>query len=248
MFKNLLSGCIFIASCIISSSTIADVAINGTRIIFNTKDKEAVVQLKNNGKTPYLLQLWIDDGNPKAKPGEVKVPFIINPPVVRIDPTKGQAVRIMFTNAALPQDRETLYWFNMLEIPPKPTNLAVSGTNLLQLAFRTRIKLFYRPANLRQSSLEAYKNLKFMLHGNTLNVKNQSPYFITFRSIEIRKSKHSAVAAAVDTFPQRMLAPQGEMNLPLTAKRAESLKGLTLFYSVINDYGGETKNEHTLPK
>ncbi|WP_159867140.1 MULTISPECIES: molecular chaperone [unclassified Raoultella] len=248
MFKYLLSGCIFMASSIISSSAIADVAINGTRIIFNTKDKEAVVQLKNNGKNPYLLQLWIDDGNPKAKPGEVKVPFIINPPVVRIDPTKGQAVRIMFTNAALPQDRETLYWFNMLEVPPKPTNLVESGTNLLQLAFRTRIKLFYRPGNLQQSSLEAYKNLKFTLHGNTLNVKNKSPYFITFSSIELRKSKHSAVAAAVDNFPQRMLAPQGEMNLPLTAKRAESLKGLTLFYSVINDYGGETKNEQALPK
>jgi chaperone protein EcpD len=155
-------------------------------------------------------------------------------------------VRIIFTGATLPQDRESLYWFNMLEVPPKPTKMIEAGSNLLQLAFRTRIKLFYRPANLEYSVLESYKKIRFKRNGNTLNVKNDSPYFITLSSIEVRRTKGSAVAAAVESFPQRMIAPKGEMNLQLVTKKSERLDGLTLFYSVINDYGGETKNEQAL--
>ncbi|MEN0612973.1 fimbria/pilus periplasmic chaperone [Klebsiella indica] len=246
MLKKIPHCLILIVSFFISAETVADVAINGTRIIFNAKDKESVVQLKNNGKNPYLLQLWIDDGNPKSRPGEVTVPFIITPPVVRIDPNKGQAARIMFTDASLPQDRESLYWFNMLEVPPKPTKMIEAGTNLLQLAFRTRIKLFYRPAGLEYSALESYKKLKFNRKGNTLNIKNDSPYFITLSSVDVRRTKESAIVASVENFPQRMIAPKGETNLQLVTKKSERLDGLTLFYSVINDYGGETKNEQVL--
>lgn len=43
----------------------------------------------------------------------------------------------------LPQDRESLFYFNLREIPPKS-----SKPNTLQLALQTRIKLFYRPAPL----------------------------------------------------------------------------------------------------
>jgi chaperone protein EcpD len=78
MLKKIPYCFILIASFFISASVLADVAINGTRIVFNAKDKESVVQLKNNGKNPYLLQLWIDDGNSKSRPGEVKVPFVGN--------------------------------------------------------------------------------------------------------------------------------------------------------------------------
>jgi P pilus assembly protein, chaperone PapD len=246
MFKKILSGIILIASSVVSVHAFADVVINGTRIVYSAKDKESVLQLKNNGKNTYLLQMWMDDGAPKAKPGQSSVPFIITPPVIRIDPAKGQAVRIMAMNPALSQDRETLFWFNMLEIPPKPTAMIQSGTNLVQLAFRTRIKFFYRPVNLPQSSLEAYRNLKFSVNGSTLKVKNDSPYFITFNSIELRKSKDSPAVASVDKFSKRMIEPKNELNLQLTKKRTESLNGLTTFYSVINDFGGETKNEQTL--
>ncbi len=42
---------------------------------------------------------------------------------------------------ALPQDRESLFYLNVREIPPKPDK-----PNVLQLAMQSRIKLFYRPA------------------------------------------------------------------------------------------------------
>ncbi|SQB40602.1 putative chaperone protein EcpD [Citrobacter koseri] len=81
MLKILSSGLVLLFSAF-SLNAMADVVINGTRIVFNAKDKESTVQLKNRGNNPYLLQIWMDDGNPNAKPGEITVPFLIAPPVV----------------------------------------------------------------------------------------------------------------------------------------------------------------------
>lgn len=246
MLKFLLSALALFLSGVFSTGAWAEVVINGTRIVFNANEKESAVQLKNNGKNPYLLQLWMDDGNPRSRPGEVNVPFVITPPIVRIDPNKGQAVRIMANAPTLPQDRESLFWFNMLEVPPKPTAKVNAGDNLLQLAFRTRIKFFYRPMNLKPEPLVAYKNLKFDLANTNLIITNDSPYFITFNKLEIRKTKSSEILAAVEKFPQRMVEPKGKITLSLAIKKPAEISRGTIYYSVINDYGGESNNEQVL--
>lgn len=245
MLKKISAGLLVSTITLFSLNAAADVVINGTCIIFNAKDNESTVQLKNRGNNPYLLQLWIDDGNPDARPGNSNVPFLIAPPVVRIDKDKGQAVRIMATNPALPQDRESLFWFNRLEIPPKPKAENTASTRM-QLAFRPRIKLFYRPANLQPSPLQTYRDIKFVSDKGNIKVTNNSPYFITFKNIEVRRSGTKERLASVDNFSQRMIQPKQEITFPLAFKKPGSLSGTTVIYSVINDYGGETENEQAL--
>lgn len=97
----------------------ADIVISGTRIVYPQSSKDVVVNLDNHGNKPLLVQTWLDDGRDGVNPQELKLPFIITPPVSRIDPKKGQSVRITYTGTPLPQDRESLFWFNVLEIPPK---------------------------------------------------------------------------------------------------------------------------------
>ncbi|VTT28063.1 putative chaperone protein EcpD [Klebsiella pneumoniae] len=224
----------------------AEVIINGTRVILHEKDKESVVQLKNKGKTPYLLQLWMDNGNPKSRPGEEKVPFIITPPVIRIDPGKGQAVRVLADNPNLPKDVESIFWFNMLEIPPKPKKTDIKNNNMLQMAFRTRIKLFYRPEGLTPTPLQAYKKLNISLKGNLLRIKNNSPYFITFTKLEVREDNNSPLLASVIDFHDRMINPNESIEYKLVEKTKNALTGKKIFYSIINDYGGESTNEQVL--
>ncbi|WP_348253599.1 fimbria/pilus periplasmic chaperone, partial [Salmonella enterica] len=72
---------------------------------------------------------------------ELKVTFVITPQVSRIDPQKGQWLRITYMGTTLPQDRESLFWFTVLEIPPKSKAKQGESLNQLHLAFRTRIKL-----------------------------------------------------------------------------------------------------------
>ncbi|KAF1028434.1 MAG: putative fimbrial chaperone YehC [Acinetobacter bereziniae] len=69
----------------------AGVSIDGTRIIFPADSKSVNVQLRNIYDTPALVQAWIDIGDPKKTPQAEEVPFVLNPPLVRIEPNKGRS-------------------------------------------------------------------------------------------------------------------------------------------------------------
>lgn len=226
----------------------AEVVINGTRIVFEAKDSDKTVQLKSNASNPLLIQVWLDTGNPESQPGDVNVPFVITPPVVRMDAGKGQALRILKNDVtSLPQDRESLFWFNLLEIPPKPTEQIAANDNMMQIAFRTRIKMFYRPSNLAISPLDAYQRVTFSLSkSSAIKIRNNTPYFITFTKVEIKTAKNSEVIAFVNKFPEHMVSPGGQLELPIVNKRGGNLVGARIFYTVINDYGGDTVNEQIL--
>ncbi|WP_162873694.1 fimbrial biogenesis chaperone, partial [Klebsiella pneumoniae] len=61
-----------------------------------------------------------------------------------LDAAKTAVLRFIYSGNGLPQDKETLLWINVQEIPPAPKQ-----ENVLQVAVRTRIKLFYRPVALK---------------------------------------------------------------------------------------------------
>lgn len=126
--------------CGISTCT-ASMTISGTRIIFPGSEKDVSVRTNNKGNQPALVQVWVDDGKTDSILIQVKVPFVVTPPVYRVEPGRGQSVRLVYNGMVLPQDRESVYWFNMLEIPPAPVSSVKK--NRLELAFRTRIKIFF---------------------------------------------------------------------------------------------------------
>ncbi len=59
-----------------------------------------------------------------------------------VDKVKIQALPDIHT---LPSDRESLFYYNVREIPPK-----TGKANTLQIALQTRIKLFWRPKALEK--------------------------------------------------------------------------------------------------
>ena len=124
----------------------ASVTISGTRVVYPLGQREVTVKLDNDSLHPSLVQVWMDDGNAAAKPGDIQVPFVITPPIFRMEPKKSQVLRVMYSGEPLPSDRESVYWLNVLDIPPKAED--APDTNALQFAFRIRIKLFVRPAKL----------------------------------------------------------------------------------------------------
>lgn len=66
---------------LVQASATAGVIIGGTRIIFDGAKKEASISVNNPDATPYLIQSWIDDQDV----GSGKAPFIITPPMYRLD-------------------------------------------------------------------------------------------------------------------------------------------------------------------
>jgi len=150
----------FLISCLLTyamtTSAFASVTIIGTRVIYPASEKEVTVRLDNRGDQPALVQAWIDNGNPNEAVDKINVPFVLLPPVFRMEANKGQTLRIVFTGANLPANKESIFWLNVLDIPPRDKSLA--NQNQLQMAIRSRIKLFIvqlssitrRPIKLRQ--------------------------------------------------------------------------------------------------
>ncbi|KVD53718.1 molecular chaperone [Burkholderia ubonensis] len=164
----------------------ASVLVSGTRVVFPGSDQEVTVRLTNDGTLPSLVQTWLDNGNQTEAPDRIDVPFVITPSVFRLEPGKGQTLRILYTGESLPTDRESLFWLNVLDVPPKPG--AEDDRNRIQLAIRTRIKLMYRPANLPGSTEDAPGRVTWKIgsnkaHAPVLRATNPTPYVVNLAGI-----------------------------------------------------------------
>ncbi|GAA3879904.1 MULTISPECIES: fimbrial biogenesis chaperone [Gibbsiella] len=162
----------------------ASVVVNNTRVIFDGGKKSTNVQLMNKSSEAHLVQSWIDDGNPDARPEDLKLALAVVPAVVRIDADNGQVLNIVKNDlaASLPTDRESVFWLNIIDVPPVPQN---KSGNYLQFAVRSRLKVFYRPAGLAISPNSINQHIR--VQGSC--IKNETPYFVTVIGIEDKKSK-----------------------------------------------------------
>jgi chaperone protein EcpD len=220
-----------------AGSANASIQINGTRVVYPSDQREVSISMQNNGDAPILLQSWVDEGNPKDNPETSKAPFILTPPMARVDPRKGQTLRIMFTGANLPQDRETLYWLNVLEIPTKPkAKKEGDSNNYLQFAIRSRMKIFYRPKGLPGNAFDAIEKVTWHVEpqGNAFVVEcnNPTPYYLSFGSVNFKGVE-----------PEKNLEPKGGMCPPMGSEKfpikgSVDAAGGKLTVQVINDYGG----------
>ncbi|MCT4712226.1 fimbria/pilus periplasmic chaperone [Enterobacteriaceae bacterium H11S18] len=219
MFRSLFS---IVALTLICNSAYASIVITGTRVVYPSDAKEVSVKLSNKGKSPVLIQSWMDDGNTKSKPDQIKVPFVLTPPINRVEAGSGQTLRIRGLPNNLPADKESIFWLNVLEIPAKPKDAKPEKDNYLQVAFRSRIKFFYRPEGLAGSPKAAATDLKWTSQGSALHVKNTSPYYISLVDVAVGGKKADG----------KMLAPFGEDNYSLPASAGSKVKA-----EYVNDYG-----------
>lgn len=205
----------------------AAIALDRTRVVFDGSQKSISLSISNQNKQlPYLAQGWIEDAQGK----KIQSPLIVLPPVQRIEPGKPSQVKIQALPAAslLAQDKETIYYFNLREIPPKS-----SKPNTLQIALQTRIKLFYRPEGLAidQNAPPPQEKLTLTRQGGKYLVNNPTPYYVTLVDGGSQKG-----SPGVKDFEAMMVPPKDR--LPLTVS-AESV-GTSPVLTYINDYGGRS--------
>ncbi|MBB6248052.1 fimbria/pilus periplasmic chaperone [Rhodanobacter sp. A1T4] len=217
----------------------ANVIISGTRVIFPAKDSEVTVRLTNQNTTPALVEAWIDSGDQQSTPDKVNTPFLITPPLFRMEPNRDQSLRILFTHSQqpLPTDRESVFWLNVLEIPPKPSGPQFLDKNYMQMAIRSRLKLFYRPATLSGDPVKAPGELSFKAGSEagsgTLVVHNPTPYYVTIGQITVNVG---GTAHKVDT---GMVAPLSDLRLNISDLKQAPDVGSAIQYDCINDYGAD---------
>lgn len=213
----------------------AGIVISGTRVIYPSQQKSVGVQVRNVHDIPALVQVWLEDANGETD----NLPFTLTPPVSRVDGKMSQTIRIRHVGDTLPKDRESLFYFNLLDIPPKAAGSDTQSQ--IQLSVRSKLKFFYRPEKLPYPVTEAYDKVSFHLAGQTLTVKNPTPYYITYSHIGLLHDKKELVE--IDTAD--MIAPFSEQNY--TIKKAVPQANQVEWF-VINDYGGDYGNVSPLQR
>lgn len=207
----------------------AAVTLQGTRIVHDAaQGRDVTVRATNGGDQAAMVQVWIDDGDSHARPGNVRTPFRLTPADPRLlQAHQGQAYRVTYaprpSEAPLPTDRESVFYFNLLDIPPKPADAA--GKNLLQFAVRTRVKLFHRPAGLPGNARDAAGQLQWRAQGGALQVNNPSAYHVTISTLTLPDGRKVEAD---------MIAPGAEVRLPLPSGAAMPS---SVTFQWLDDYG-----------
>ncbi|WP_066804320.1 fimbrial biogenesis chaperone [Moraxella oblonga] len=212
-----------------SSISHANVVITGTRVIYPAQKKEIGIELTNAGSVPALVQAWISDDEDNAKNA---TPFVITPPIARIEGDKRQTLRVIYTHEkALAQDRETLFYFNLLDIPPMPEN--GEGQNYLQLSLLSKLKFFYRPHNLKPNIDEAYRQLTVHQNVAGVTIVNPTPYYMTISKVMLLANKDDETPLS-ETTATPMIEPFGKADVVMDTSVSATIAQVEL----INDYGG----------
>lgn len=216
--KSLIACLLFTAGI---SAANAGVIIGGTRIIFDGNKRESSISVSNPDTTPYLIQSWIET----QAGGSEKAPFIITPPLYRLDKDQKNVERIILTGS-VPQDKESLFWLNIKAIPSGERK-----DNTLQIAVKTRIKLIYRPAALSGVIPEELADrLTWQFSGRQIQVTNPTNVVMNFNEINVNGNRLDDVSYVLPGSTARFDLPKG-------------INAGTVTFKIINDYGG-TGNVH----
>ncbi|AKL12638.1 TPA: molecular chaperone [Kluyvera intermedia] len=204
MFRNIF--CISLLATLTTCQAQASIVMNNTRVIYNARDREVTVPISNRSSKPVLVQSWLDDGEVNADPTTHHTPFVIFPPIARVDGDSAKTLRLRMVNAStLPVDRESVFWLNVLDVPVK---LPVGEKNRLQVALQSRVKVFYRPAGLRGSPGKAVEELVWHSNGKGLTVTNPTAWHVSLVSVTSKEGEWS-----VD-----IIAPGKTRDFPLPLK------------------------------
>ncbi|MFM6906596.1 MAG: molecular chaperone [Acinetobacter tjernbergiae] len=191
----------------------AGFAISSNRVIYNESEREHSLILANINEYPIVAQTWVDNG--AGYPDQSTAPFIVLPAVFKMNPKGIQAVRIIYNGNIMPQDRESVFWLNLYEIPGKTQqqlNLSEESRVRLDLAMNTQLKVFYRPKSLKPMDIEQIsEKIKFFIkevNGNQVLVcENPTPYHLSFINIVLKqKDRDFKIGSQVDL----MVAPFSE--------------------------------------
>ncbi|CNI62065.1 molecular chaperone [Yersinia mollaretii] len=212
--------------------TQASVVMTGTRIIYPEGTREKVLQLSNKDDHPNLVQLWMDDGNNQSSPSKSDVPFTLTPQIFRMEPQSGQVVRLAYLERNLPKDRESVFYLNFLQIPALKADKQTE--NKLVLIVNNRLKVFYRPAALKENVDTLGEKIQVTLDsvtGDKIKIHNPTGYFISLRDAKLINGDKTISFATSEMF-----APNSTTDLALPAG-IKAKKGELLTLNVVNDYG-----------
>lgn len=209
----------------IAGAAHADLGVEHSRLIYPAGEASVALRLWNKGERPSLIQAWIDMGDRSAKPETLRAPLMATPPVFRLNPGQSRDLMVREVSAqSLPQDRESLLWLNVLDVPARAPVTAAGADP--EYAVNWRLKVFYRPSGLGGTAAEAASALSWRWKPDPqgtvhLQADNRSPFHVSLAGLSLGDvplplTPDRAVIAPRSTWSLALapgVAPKGELRI-----------------------------------
>lgn len=202
-----------------------------TRIIYTPGSVGVSLLVLNPQSYPMLVQSIVlkDDRQEKA-------PFIVTPPLFRLDGKQQNKIKVVAVGDTGPADRESLDWLCLTGIPPEADsawagdNISPSpkhATILTQLRVKSCIKILVRPPSLKGKPVDMTEFLTWHKSGSTLTVDNPTPFYMNLRTVHLGYSTINSPG---------YVPPYGQLHIVVH----HNDNGL-VHWKLVTDYGGDSR-------
>jgi len=210
--KHALCCCLWLLALLPGAGVRAGLMTVGTRIIYPADADGRTLLVANTNPWPVLVQTWVDRG--EGDPAGADAPFVVLPAIFRLEPSATQHLRIIHTGTPLPEDRESLFWLNLYEVPPTDVDADADDGASLTLTLNTQLKVLYRPDGLGAPD-DLAARLQFRLGhrdaGWCVSAHNPTPW-------------HASISAlSVDGIDGPLAADEADLLLPPLSSRCYRL-------------------------
>ncbi|CAI1507007.1 fimbria/pilus periplasmic chaperone [Serratia ficaria] len=238
LHRNILTACFFLFPAMVlatqpateTSTQSFSVRLGASRIIYNPASAGQTLAVTNPQDYPILIQSKVLDTDRKTP-----APFVVTPPLMRLDAQQSSRLRIVRTGGDFAPDRESMQLLCVKGIPPKEGDAwakekgaASEKVSLnVQLSINNCIKLLVRPDAVKGHPDDAQHRLKWQRQNNKLKATNDSPFYINLSALKINGANVPDIKYVAPYSSQEFTVPSGK-----SAGRVE--------WKLVNDYGGET--------
>lgn len=212
----------------LSLQVYAGIMPSQSRVIYHAGDKDQSLMLVNTNDYPVIVQNWVDNG--EGTPDAKDIPFVSIPPVFRLEKSDVRGIRIIYNNTSLPQDRESLYWLNIYEIPPEKKD--INPDNSILVTMNTQIKVLFRPEGVTQKPEEAIKRVTCRRQtSSVIECNNPSPIHLSVVDMKLHTRNGKTQNATGSDF---MLTPKSKKTFTFNESNEVATK-IDMVY--LNDTG-----------
>ncbi|EDS7589095.1 molecular chaperone [Salmonella enterica subsp. diarizonae] len=210
------------------------VNLGASRLIYPSDKKGIILRVNNTADHPFLVKSEVMDESMQHE-----APFIVTPPLFRLDGGQHNTLSITRTGGDFPVDRESINWLCVQSIPPEPDSVwAETGRDNISVTSRLLpgicIKLFVRPDVAHGNSLDVADKVTWTIEGKTVTASNPTPFYINISKASVNGKK-----IKID---KTYIPPFSEEKYPLPDG---VVKNSIVKWTVVGDYG-ENKDEKTV--
>ncbi|CAH6635616.1 fimbria/pilus periplasmic chaperone [Pseudocitrobacter vendiensis] len=168
--------------CMVSGISDAGVVVGGTRFVFPSSVETRTISVTNTSNQPWLINSKISTPTVWAGVNAFhgQLPVLATPPLFLLPPGSTGTIRLVKTDASMPNDREMLFALSVASIPSGRVE-----DRSVKVALRSSFKLFWRPASLKGDPEQAWQKVTWRREPQGVIAENPTPFYINLTQVTV---------------------------------------------------------------